>query len=157
MHFRFVSQLMIFGKSDHLTLPQRQQRRPKLGEYFKHLFLVQKMSFFHIFFIFLVGFSNCNWLQSISEPQKPPSRPFLIENWSKKTKVMVFASNETMDWLPCLTQVRSKSITLVFFDQFSIKKGLDGGFWGSEIDWSQLQFENPIKNMKKMWKMTFFD
>ena len=128
MHFSFVSQFMIFGKSDHLTLPQRQQRRPKLGEYFKHLFLVQKMSFFHIFFIFLVGFSNCNWLQSISEPQKPPSRPFLIENWSKKTKVMVFASNETMDWLPCLTQVRSKSITLVYFDQFSIKKGLDWGF-----------------------------
>ena len=82
MHFSFVSQFMIFGKSDHLTLPQRQQRRPKLGEYFKHLFLVQKMSFFHIFFIFLVGFSNCNWLQSISEPQKPPSRSFLIENWS---------------------------------------------------------------------------
>ena len=128
MHFSFVSILTIFGESDHLTLPQRQQRRPKLGEYFKHLFLVQKMSFFHIFFLFLVGFSNCNWLQSISEPQKPPSRPFLIENWSKKTKVMVFASNETMDWLPCLTQVRSKSITLVFFDQFSIKKGLDGGF-----------------------------
>ena len=90
MHFSFVSQFMIFGKSDHLTLPQRQQRRPKLGEYFKHLFLVQKMSFFHIFFIFLVGFSNCNWLQSISEPQKPPSRPFLIENWSKNTKVMDF-------------------------------------------------------------------
>ena len=90
MHFSFVSIITIFGKSDHLTLPQRQQRRPKLGEYFKHLFLVQKMSFFHIFFIFLVGFSNCNWLQSISELQKPPSRPFLIENWSKKTKVMAF-------------------------------------------------------------------
>ena len=24
---------MIFGKSDHLTLPQRQQRQPKPGEY----------------------------------------------------------------------------------------------------------------------------
>ena len=71
-------------------------------------------------------------------------------------RLTVFASNETMDWLPCLTQVRSKSITLVFFDQFSIKKGLDGGFWGSEIDWSQLQFENPIKNMKKMWKNYIF-
>ena len=34
MHFSFVSQLMIFGKSDHLTLPQRQQRQPKPGEYF---------------------------------------------------------------------------------------------------------------------------
>ena len=87
MHFSFVSKLMIFGKSDHLTLPQRQQRRPKLGEYFKHLFLVQKMSFFHIFFIFLVRFSNCNWLQSISEPQKPPYRHLRHKNRPKNTKV----------------------------------------------------------------------
>ena len=34
MHFSFVSKLMIFGKSDHLTLPQRQQQQPKPGEYF---------------------------------------------------------------------------------------------------------------------------
>ena len=104
MHFSFVSILMIFGEYDHLTLPQSQQWRPKPGEYFITPIFSQKMSFFHIFFIFLIGFSNCNWLQSISEPQKPPSRPFLIENWSKKTKVMVFDSNETMDWLPCLTK-----------------------------------------------------
>ena len=128
MHFSFVSKLMIFGKSDHLTLPQRQQRRPKLGEYFKHLFLVQKMSFFHIFFIFLVGFSNCNWLQSISEPQKPPSRPFLIENWSKNTKVMDFDLTWVRQGSQSKVSLESKTITLVFFDQFSIKKGLDGGF-----------------------------
>ena len=90
MHFSFVSQLMIFGVSDHLTLTQRQQRRPKPGEYFNVSISSQKMQIFFIFSIFLIGFSNFNWLQSISEPQKPPSRPFLIENWSKNTKVMDF-------------------------------------------------------------------
>ena len=49
MHFSFVSKLMIFGKSDHLTLPQRQQRQPKPGEYFITPIFGQKM---HIFFFF---------------------------------------------------------------------------------------------------------
>ena len=49
MHFSFVSQLMIFGESDHLTLPQRQQRRPKPGEYFITYIFSQKCQFFHIF------------------------------------------------------------------------------------------------------------
>ena len=49
-----------------------------------------------------------------------------------------------------MVSLEAKTITLVFFDQFSIKKGLDGGFSGSEIDWSQFKFENPIKNIKKM-------
>ena len=107
------------------------------------------MSFFHIFFIFLIGFSNCNWLQSISEPQKPPSRPFLIENWSKNTKVMDFDLTWVRQGSQSMVSLEAKTITLVFFDQFSIKKGLDGGFWGSKIDCSELQFENPIKNVKK--------
>ena len=37
---------MIFGKSDHLTLPQRQQRRPKPGEYFITPIFSQKMPIF---------------------------------------------------------------------------------------------------------------
>ena len=156
MHFSFVSILTIFGKSDHLTLPQRQQRRPKLGEYFKHLFLVQKMSFFHIFFIFLVGFSNCNWLQSISEPQKPPSRPFLIENWSKNTKVMDFDLTWVRQGSQSMVSLEAKTITLVFFDQFLIKKGLNGGFWASEINWNYYHFKNPIKNKNKILKNYIF-
>ena len=111
------------------------------------------MSFFHIF---LIGFLDCNWLQSISELQKPPSRPFLIKNWSKNTKVMDFDLTWVRQGSQSMVSLESKTITLVFFDQFSIKKGLDGGFWGSEIDWSQLQFENPTKNMKKMWKNDIF-
>ena len=49
MHFSFVSQLMIFGESDHLTLPQRQQRRPKPGEYFITPIFSQKMPIFFNF------------------------------------------------------------------------------------------------------------
>ena len=52
MHFSFVSQLMIFGESDHLTLPQRQQRRPKPGEYFIISISSKKnANYFHLFHI----------------------------------------------------------------------------------------------------------
>ena len=125
MHFSLVSELMIWGDSEHL-----------------------------------LTLSNYLWFQSISEPQNPHLDPFRSKIGHKIPKLWIFASLysiESIDWLPCQTQVRSKSITLVFFDQFSIKKGLDGGFWGSEIDWSQLQFENPIKNMEKSEKIKFFD
>ena len=43
-----MSIFVIFGKSDHLTLPQRQQRRPKPGEYFIISIFHQKMPIFHI-------------------------------------------------------------------------------------------------------------
>ena len=52
MHFSFVSQLMIFGKSDHLTLPQRQQQRPKPGEYLIISIFRQKIQFLNSFHIF---------------------------------------------------------------------------------------------------------
>ena len=53
MHFSFVSILTIFGKSDHLTLPQRQQRRPKPGVYFKTPILGQKCAdFFNFSYIY---------------------------------------------------------------------------------------------------------
>ena len=58
MHFSFVSKLMIFGKSDHLTLPQRQQQQPKPGEYFITPIFSQKMPIFSIFLIFMIGFSK---------------------------------------------------------------------------------------------------
>ena len=44
---------MIFGKSDHLTLPQRQQRRPKPGEYFITPIFGQKCAdFFNFSYIY---------------------------------------------------------------------------------------------------------
>ena len=49
MHFSFVSILVIFGKSDHLTLPKRQQQQPKPGEYFMTSIFNLKMLFLHIF------------------------------------------------------------------------------------------------------------
>ena len=59
MHFSSESKLMIFGDSDQLTLPQRQQRQPKPGEYFITPIFSQKMPIFSIFLIFMIGFSNC--------------------------------------------------------------------------------------------------
>ena len=53
MHFSFVSKLMIFGKSDHLTLPQRQQQQPKPGEYFITPIFGQKCAdFFNFSYIY---------------------------------------------------------------------------------------------------------
>ena len=78
MHFSFVSQLMIFGESDHLTLPQRQQRRPKPGEYFITSIFSQKCYFFSFFY----------WIFELLlvpiEQQKPPSRPFFYRKLVQK-------------------------------------------------------------------------
>ena len=54
-----ISLLVIFGNSDHLTLPQHQQQQPKPGEYFITPIFSQKMPIFSIFLIFMIGFSNC--------------------------------------------------------------------------------------------------
>ena len=51
-----------------------------------------------------------------------------FENWSKNTKVMDFDLTWVRQESQSMVSLEAKTITLVFFDQFSIKKGLDGGF-----------------------------
>ena len=81
--------------------------------------------------ILLLGFSDFWWFQSTSEPQKPPSRPFLIENWSKNTKVMdlcltLLYSEHRLASLPNPSKVKIHNFGLFWpiFDQ----KGSRWGF-----------------------------
>ena len=117
------------------------------------------MSFFHIFFIFLIGFPNCNWLQSISEPQKPPSRPFLIENWSKNTKVLdlcltLLYSEHRLASLPNPSKVKIHNFGLFWpiFDQ----KGSRWGFLRLRNGLELLTIRKSYHKYKKNWKNQHF-
>ena len=54
-----------------------------------------------------------------------------------------------------MVSLEAKTITLVFFDQFLIKKGLDGGFEAQKLI-GTIAIQNPIRNMKKIEKIGIF-